>query len=124
MARAGLIHGGDALWHGYWWQIAERCGLIDLALLPINAAVATFDYLARASVQPAVLTPEQAAAAAHVLQTRLAAPSHYGRFHKPPLYIRLPDPESSFAVTARRREVATWLARPGDERELGRTMVA
>ena len=21
-----VIHCGDTLWHGYWWQIAERCG--------------------------------------------------------------------------------------------------
>jgi L-ascorbate metabolism protein UlaG (beta-lactamase superfamily) len=113
-----LIHCGDTLWHGYWWQIAERCGLIDLAFLPVNAAVAAFDYLEPASEQPAVLTPEQAAAAAHVLQARLAAPIHYGTFHKPPLYIGLPDAESSFAFSARRHDVATWLAQPGDEREL------
>jgi L-ascorbate metabolism protein UlaG (beta-lactamase superfamily) len=113
-----LIHCGDTLWHGYWWQIAERCGPIDLALLPINAAVAAFDYLEPPSEQPAVLTPEQAAAAARVLQTRLAAPIHYGTFHKPPLYISLPDPESSFLLAARRRGVAAWLAQPGDEREL------
>jgi L-ascorbate metabolism protein UlaG (beta-lactamase superfamily) len=119
-----VIHCGDTLWHGYWWQIAERCGPIDLALLPINAAVAAFDYLDPASEQPAVLTPEQAAAAARVLRARLAAPIHYGTFHKPPLYISLPDPESSFALAARRRDVATWLARPGDERELAQSAVA
>jgi L-ascorbate metabolism protein UlaG (beta-lactamase superfamily) len=113
-----LIHCGDTLWHGYWWQIAERCGPFDLAFLPVNAAIAEFEYLQPPSGMPAVLTPEQAAAAAHVLQARRAAPIHYGTFHKPPLYIALPDPESSFAVAAERRGVATWLPRAGEELEL------
>jgi L-ascorbate metabolism protein UlaG (beta-lactamase superfamily) len=113
-----LIHCGDTLWHGYWWEIAERCGPFDLAFLPINAAVAEFDYLQPPSGQPAVLTPEQAAAAAHVLGARQAAPIHYGTFHKPPLYISTPDPESSFVVAAERRGVATRLPRPGEEIEL------
>jgi L-ascorbate metabolism protein UlaG (beta-lactamase superfamily) len=64
-----LVHCGDTLWHGYWWEIAERSGPIDLAFLPINAAIAEFDYLTPASSGlPAVLTPEQAAAAARVLE--------------------------------------------------------
>ena len=62
-----LIHCGDTLWHGYWWQIAERFGPFDLAFLPINAAVAEFEYLQPPSELPAVLTPEQAAGAGHVL---------------------------------------------------------
>jgi L-ascorbate metabolism protein UlaG (beta-lactamase superfamily) len=113
-----LIHCGDTLWHGFWWQIADRCGPIDLAFLPVNAAIAEFEYLQPPSGLPAVLTPEQAAAAAEVLQARRAAPIHYGTFHKPPLYIGLPDAESTFAIAARRRGVATWPARPGEEIEL------
>jgi L-ascorbate metabolism protein UlaG (beta-lactamase superfamily) len=113
-----LIHCGDTLWHGYWWQIAERCGPFDLAFLPINAAIAEFEYLQPPSALPAVLTPDQAAAAAHVLRARRAVPIHYGTFHKPPLYISLPDPESSFAVAAERRGVPTWLPQPGEQIEL------
>jgi L-ascorbate metabolism protein UlaG (beta-lactamase superfamily) len=113
-----VIHCGDTLWHGYWWQIAERCGPIDLACLPVNAAIAEFEYLQRPSELPAVMTPEQAAAAAHVLGARRAAPIHYGTFHKPPLYIGLPDAESSFAIAADRRGVPTWLPRPGEQLEL------
>jgi L-ascorbate metabolism protein UlaG (beta-lactamase superfamily) len=113
-----LIHCGDTLWHGYWWQIAERCGPFDLAFLPINAAIAEFDYLQPPSAQPAVLNPEQAAAAAHVLQARRAAPIHYATFHKPPTYISHPSPESAFAHAAQQRGITTSLLHPGDHIEL------
>jgi L-ascorbate metabolism protein UlaG (beta-lactamase superfamily) len=121
VAHAGrrLIHCGDTLWHGYWWQIAERSHAIDLAFLPVNGAIADFDYLQPPSGMAAVLTPEQAAAAAHVLGARLAAPIHYGTFHRPPLYISLPDVESAFVAAAARRGVTTRLLRPGDEVDLG-----
>jgi L-ascorbate metabolism protein UlaG (beta-lactamase superfamily) len=113
-----LIHCGDTLWHGYWWEIAERCGPIDLAFVPVNGAMAEFDDLQPPSGIPAVLTPEQAAAAAQVLAAREAAPIHYGTFHKPPLYTSLPDPEAAFVAAAVRRGVTTRLMRPGDEIEL------
>jgi L-ascorbate metabolism protein UlaG (beta-lactamase superfamily) len=110
-----LIHCGDTLWHGYWWQIAERCGPIDIAFLPINAAIADFDYLQPPSGLPAVLTPEQAAAAAQVLGAREAAPIHYGTFHKPPTYIAYPDAEAAFVGACFRRGVSTRLLRAGDK---------
>jgi L-ascorbate metabolism protein UlaG (beta-lactamase superfamily) len=113
-----MIHCGDTLWHGYWWEIAKRCGPIDLAFLPINGAMADFDYLQPASGMPAILTPEQAAAAALVLGARGAAPHHYGTFHKPPTYVSLPDPEGAFVAAAERRGVATRVLRPGEEIEL------
>jgi L-ascorbate metabolism protein UlaG (beta-lactamase superfamily) len=115
-----LIHCGDTLWHGHWWQIAERCGPFDLAFLPINAAIAEFEYLRPPSGLPAVLTPEQAAAAAQVLRAHRAAPIHYGTFHKPPGYIALPDAESAFAVAAGRRGVTVWLPQPGEQVDLTR----
>lgn len=119
-----LIHCGDTLWHGFWWQIAERFCPIDLAFLPVNGAIADFDYLQPPSGLAAVLTPEQAAAAAHVLGARLASPIHYGTFHRPPLYISLPDVESAFLAAAARRGVTTRLLRPGDEVDLGAATTA
>jgi L-ascorbate metabolism protein UlaG (beta-lactamase superfamily) len=113
-----LIHCGDTLWHGYWWEIAERCGPFDLAFLPINAAVAEFDYLQPPTGLPAVLSPEQAAAAAEVLGARRAVPIHYGTFHKPPLYIATPDATTAFAIAAQRRGVATRMLQAGDEVDL------
>jgi L-ascorbate metabolism protein UlaG (beta-lactamase superfamily) len=116
--RTRLIHCGDTLWHGFWWQIADRCGPFDVAFLPVNAAIAEFDYLQPPSGQPAVMNPEQAAAAAHVLNARQAAPMHYGTFELPPTYIGLPDPESAFAHAARRRGVGVRLAQPGEDLDL------
>jgi L-ascorbate metabolism protein UlaG (beta-lactamase superfamily) len=113
-----LIHCGDTLWHGYWWAIAERCGPFQLALLPVNGAIAEFDYLPTPSGLSAVMSPEQAAAAAQILGAELAAPIHYGTFHRPPLYISLPDPEGAFAAAAVRRGVATRVLGAGDEIEL------
>ena len=110
-----LIHCGDTLWHGYWWDIAQRCGPFDIAFLPINAAVAEFDYLQPPTALPAVLTPEQAAAAAQVLGARQASPIHYGTFHKPPTYIAYPNAEAAFAVACRRRGVPMRLLHAGDE---------
>jgi L-ascorbate metabolism protein UlaG (beta-lactamase superfamily) len=111
-----LIHCGDTLWHGYWWQIAERGGPFDVAFLPINAAVTEFDYLQPpSSGMPAVLTPEQAAAAADVLGVRVAVPIHYGTFHKPPTYIAYPGAEAAFLGACLRRGVSTRIPRAGDE---------
>lgn len=113
-----LIHCGDTLWHGYWWQIAERCGPFDIAFLPINAAVADFDYLQPPAGLPAVLSPEQAAAAAQLLGAREVAPIHYGTFHKPPTYIAYPNAEAAFANACLRREVSARLLQAGDEVDL------
>lgn len=113
-----LIHCGDTLWHGYWWEIAERCGPFDLAFLPINAAVVEFEYLQPPSGLAAVLTPEQAAAAAQALRARQAVPIHYGTFHKPPLYVAIPDAAGAFAIAAQRRGVPTRLLQAGDEVDL------
>jgi L-ascorbate metabolism protein UlaG (beta-lactamase superfamily) len=113
-----LIQCGDTLWHGYWWEIAERCGPLDLAFLPINAAVADFDYLQPPTGLPAVLTPEQAAAAAQVLGAREAAPIHYGTFHMPPTYIAYPNADAAFVSACVRRGVSTRLLQAGDTVDL------
>lgn len=119
-----LIHCGDTLWHGYWWAIAERCGPLSLAFLPINGAVADFDYLQPPSGVSAVMSPEQAAAAAQILNAGVAVPIHYGTFHRPPLYVSLPDPEGAFAAAAARRGVATQLLQAGDEIDLAPSLTA
>jgi L-ascorbate metabolism protein UlaG (beta-lactamase superfamily) len=113
-----LIHCGDSLWHGYWWQIAERFGPFDLAFLPINAAVAAFEYLQPPSGLPAVLTPEQAAGAGHVLRAREVAPIHYGTFHLPPTYIAYPNAEAAFVSACQRRGVSARLLQAGDTVDL------
>ncbi len=34
-----ILHGGDTLWHGYWWRTAEEHWPVDIALLPINVVL-------------------------------------------------------------------------------------
>jgi L-ascorbate metabolism protein UlaG (beta-lactamase superfamily) len=118
LVRAGdrkVLQCGDTLWHGYWWQIAERCGPIDVVFLPVNAAVVDFDDLQPPSGVPAVMTPEQAAAAAFVLGARRAVPIHYGTFQGESAYVGWPDAGAAFVAEARRRGVDATEIPPGSE---------
>jgi L-ascorbate metabolism protein UlaG (beta-lactamase superfamily) len=85
-----IIHAGDTLFHGFWWRIANKFGPFDIAFLPINAPVVNFPPLQPMSPLEAVMTPEQAAIAAHILKTRSVVPIHFGSMHKPPMYIETP----------------------------------
>ncbi|KRF00539.1 Zn-dependent hydrolase [Frateuria sp. Soil773] len=71
-----IFHGGDTLWHGYWWRIGRQFGPFDAAFLPVNGA--HFGWRKPVSGQPGVLTPEQAVAAADILGARRLVPIHYG----------------------------------------------
>lgn len=71
-----IIHCGDTLWHGHWWTIARQYGPFDAAFLPINGA--KFKWRQPESGVPAVLTPEQAVAAALILGTKRLVPIHFG----------------------------------------------
>ncbi|MBJ7385526.1 MAG: MBL fold metallo-hydrolase [Mycolicibacterium sp.] len=81
-----VFHGGDTIFHGYWWLIAKRAGPIDLAVMPINGAVVNVPHLQPSSPLPAVMTPEQAAQAALILGSRAVLPMHFG-VHQPPVYV-------------------------------------
>lgn len=80
-----LFHGGDTLWHGYWWKIAREHGPFDVVCLPVNAAVVQFPGLTP-SGQPITLSPEQAVSAAVVLEAAVLLPIHFRAIHHPPLY--------------------------------------
>lgn len=82
-----IIHAGDTMFHGFWWRIANKYGPFDVAFLPINGAVVEFPFLQPASTLEAVMTPEQAALAAHILNAKSVVPIHYQSLHKPPMYI-------------------------------------
>lgn len=86
-----ILHGGDTMFHGYWWLIARRLGPIDIAVLPVNGAKANAPHLHPPSELPAVLTPDQAARAAVILGAHTVLPIHYG-VHQPPIYVEHPDP--------------------------------
>lgn len=71
-----IIHCGDTLWHGHWWTIGRQYGPFDAAFLPINGA--KFKWRQPESDIPAVLTPEQAVAAALILGAKRLVPIHFG----------------------------------------------
>ncbi len=97
-----LIHGGDTLWHGHWWNIKSVHGPFDIACMPVNAAIVEFRGNPP-SGQPITLGPEQAVAAAYVLGAKTLLPIHYRTIHQPPLYCETPDlPERLHASAAER----------------------
>jgi len=100
-----LIHGGDTMWHGHWWRIAELAGPIDIACLPINGFIAHWPGLESADV-PGSLTPHQAVEAAHVLGAHTLCPMHFGLFDNPPLYQQTARALESLLELAERRGIA------------------
>ena len=73
-----VLHGGDTMFHGYWWLIASRLGPIDVAALPVNGAVVNFPNLQPASALPAAMSPAQAVQAAVSLRAEVLVPIHFG----------------------------------------------
>ncbi len=86
-----ILHSGDTLWHGYWWKMRQTFGAFDAVFLPVNAAVIEFPGLTPPSGQPVVMSPEQAASAAVVLEAKQLVPIHYGTFDNPPWYAQTAD---------------------------------
>ncbi|GAB3744824.1 MBL fold metallo-hydrolase [Amycolatopsis oliviviridis] len=110
-----VFHGGDTMFHGYWWRIARRFGPIDAAFLPANGAVVDAPHLQPPSPLPAAMDPRQAAAAAEILDARYAVPMHYEpeQPDKVSGYVEVLDPENEFRVHAGRRAqvlpIGEWL---------------
>ena len=119
-----VIHCGDTLWHGHWWKIARQYGPFDAAFLPINGA--RFGWRRPASGVPAVMTPEQAVAAAAVIDAKLIVPIHYG-IAPSPEYTETPHAAHELSRAAASRSVdvefvpsgawLTWQAQPCDPRD-------
>ncbi|MEA2142300.1 MAG: hypothetical protein QOI64_730 [Solirubrobacteraceae bacterium] len=107
-----IFHGGDTLFHGYWWKIAMRHGPIDVAFLPVNAPVCDLPHRQPPSPLGAVMDPVQAAAAAQLLQARLAVPIHYGAIQAPPVYVALDDAAAAFERAA---TTPVQVVQPGEE---------
>jgi L-ascorbate metabolism protein UlaG (beta-lactamase superfamily) len=105
-----VFHGGDTAWHGHWWDIARAYGPFDLALLPINGFRQVAGRYTDTGV-PMDLTPEQAAAAAQVLQARLTVPIHYGGASDG--YFEEPDAPARFLAAAKAKGVNVRLVEPG-----------
>jgi L-ascorbate metabolism protein UlaG (beta-lactamase superfamily) len=110
-----VFHGGDTTFHGSWWLIAMRHGPVDVAFLPCNGPVCDFPHRQPPSPLPAALTPEQAAAAAHLLQARLTVPIHYGTIEAPPVYAPVDDATGAFERAA---TTPVRVVEPGEQVDL------
>ncbi|GAA2061555.1 MBL fold metallo-hydrolase [Streptomyces albiaxialis] len=110
-----VFHGGDTMFHGFWWLVARRFSPFDAVFLPANGAVVDAPHLQPPSPLPAALDPGQAAAAAEILGARHAVPIHYepGQPDKIAGYVEVADPEREFRAHAGRRAralaVGEWL---------------
>lgn len=114
-----IFHGGDTLFHGWWWPIRERCGPIDLALLPINGPSVDLPHKQPPHELPAALDPRQAANSAAILRAKLAVGIHYDTFNNEPTYVQVVEPAERFAEEAAKLGVPTATVDPGELLELG-----
>jgi L-ascorbate metabolism protein UlaG (beta-lactamase superfamily) len=107
-----IIHCGDTMWHGNWWQIARDHGPFDVAFVPVNGVIARFEGY-EANV-PVTMTPEQAVEAAAALGATTVCAIHYELFHSPPTYIEQSDIEARFRRAAQERGITAALVADGE----------
>jgi L-ascorbate metabolism protein UlaG (beta-lactamase superfamily) len=98
-----VLHLGDTLFHGGWWQMARRVGPFDVVLAPINGAVVDFPHQQPASPLPATMVPEQAALSGELLGAGSVIPMHYGGYAFAPHYVPVPNARELFVAAARGR---------------------
>ena len=108
-----IFHGGDTLFHGFWWRIAHRYGPFDLAFLPVNAPVCNWPHLQPPSPLEATLTPEEAAIAAHILRAKTVVPIHYGSLHKEAEYVETQHPLQRLGNKCKELGIYALVTEPG-----------
>jgi L-ascorbate metabolism protein UlaG (beta-lactamase superfamily) len=111
---ARIVHGGDTMWHGWWWTIAARLGPIDCAFLPANGVVVDFPHRQPPVSVPVALTPEQAVEAARALGARRLVPIHFGTYFHERMYRERRDVAEAVVRAASERDVRVDLLDPGD----------
>jgi L-ascorbate metabolism protein UlaG (beta-lactamase superfamily) len=115
-----LLHAGDTLWHGAWWDVAAVHGPVDLAFLPGNGVELNYPQWQPPVPLPAVMTPEQAVEAARALQARTLVPIHYNRTFVHDVYYRpVADAERRIAALSAERALDVRFAEPGEWSTLG-----
>lgn len=111
---ARILHLGDTLFHGAWWQMAGRAGPFDVVLVPVNGAVVDFPHQQPPSPLPATMEPEQAALAGELLGAASVVPIHYGGFRLDGVYQPIPDARERFERAARGRPYRAAPLTPGE----------
>jgi L-ascorbate metabolism protein UlaG (beta-lactamase superfamily) len=109
-----VLHLGDTVFHGAWWQMARRAGPFDVVFAPVNGAVVDFPHQQPASPLPAVMDPEQAALAGELLGAHAVVPMHYGGFGFAPYYVPIADARERFERAARGRPYRPVPLAPGE----------
>jgi L-ascorbate metabolism protein UlaG (beta-lactamase superfamily) len=112
-----LIHCGDTIWHGGWYEIARRYAPFGVAFLPINGVRVRLAGFTATDV-PATLDPEQAIEAAVVLGASSVVAIHRGLFHNPPTYVEQHDAQPRMQEAASRRQVHVLALNDGQGVEL------
>jgi L-ascorbate metabolism protein UlaG (beta-lactamase superfamily) len=108
-----LIHCGDTIWHGNWYEIARRRAPFHAAFLPINGVIVQLDGFTPTDV-PATLTPEQAVEAAVILGAGRACAIHHSLFQNPPSYVEQPDAIGRFLSAGKARGISAIAPRDGE----------
>jgi L-ascorbate metabolism protein UlaG (beta-lactamase superfamily) len=109
-----VLHLGDTLFHGAWWQMARRAGPFDVVLAPVNGAIVNFPHQQPASPAPAAMDPEQAALAGELLGGSTVVPMHYGGFAVDPHYRPIADARERFERAAKGRTYRAAPVAPGE----------
>lgn len=109
-----VLHLGDTLFHGAWWQMARRAGPFDVVFAPINGAIVDFPHQQPPSPLPATMEPEQAAIAGELLGARTVVPMHYGGYAFDPFYRPVADALERFERATRGRPYRAAPLAPGD----------
>ena len=107
-----IIHCGDTLWHGRWWDFVRAYGPFAAAFLPINGMRQQVGRYTDVT-QPMSLTPEQAVSAARILKPRTVIPIHYGSQNEPG-YLEESDAEGRFLRGVTAAQLACKVLKPGD----------
>lgn len=115
--RHRIFHGGDTIWHGSWWSIAQRFSGFDIAFLPVNGVVARVPGTSPSNL-PATLTPQYAAVAARLLGAKKLCPIHFGQFNDQETYREHPDVLGALDSSASHENVSLLLLAPNEEVDL------
>jgi L-ascorbate metabolism protein UlaG (beta-lactamase superfamily) len=114
-----VLHAGDTLWHGSWWDVALAHGPIDVACLPANGVEVDYPRFQPPVAVPAAMTPEQAVEAARAVGARVLIPIHYNRTFEHDRYYRpMPDAREQIEIFAAKRDVNVLFAEPGEWHEV------